>query len=356
MERSHGGVSRVLEVDMLRFVAAISVVIFHYSFRGFAADGYTKFSIQSISPVTQYGYLGVNLFFIISGFVILMTAQHGCLKRFVISRITRLYPAFWASCTLTAVVILVANDHRFSVNLFQWLVNMTMMSGFAGIRSIDGVYWSLFVELKFYLLVVALIHFNKLRFIENYLFGWLVVSMLLLVKPLPYLYALFIPQHAPYFVSGAIFYLIYRDGWRRKYTLLLAASFFMSLYVSWRECEQLKEYFSGVVFNNHIVMSVVSLFFAVFVLVTQKITQKVVRPWFVIFGALTYPLYLVHQNIGYVILNKIPTEYYGGHVLLFLVVFMLLLAWMLHSEVERRYSKLLRIWLEKVLLKTGSPT
>ena len=90
---------RLYELDLLRFIAAFAVLLFHYSFRGYAKDHYTVMPYLSIAPVTKYGYLGVSLFFLISGFVILMTASSGSTRHFVISRLVRLYPAFWVSCT-----------------------------------------------------------------------------------------------------------------------------------------------------------------------------------------------------------------------------------------------------------------
>ena len=87
---------RINEIDFLRFVAALSVVLFHYSFRGHAADDLSVMPYPVLETVARYGYLGVDLFFLISGFVILMTASSGSLKDFVISRAVRLYPAFWA--------------------------------------------------------------------------------------------------------------------------------------------------------------------------------------------------------------------------------------------------------------------
>ena len=93
--------TRVNEIDLLRFFAALAVVFFHYSFRGYAADAMSIMPYPLLASLSKYGYLGVELFFMISGFVILMTAANGSLRSFAISRIVRLYPAFWACCTVT---------------------------------------------------------------------------------------------------------------------------------------------------------------------------------------------------------------------------------------------------------------
>ena len=69
--------NRVNELDLLRFFAAFSVVLYHYTFRGYAADDMSIVPYPLFAPISKYGYLGVDLFFMISGFVILMTASSG---------------------------------------------------------------------------------------------------------------------------------------------------------------------------------------------------------------------------------------------------------------------------------------
>jgi peptidoglycan/LPS O-acetylase OafA/YrhL len=66
---------RLYHIDLLRFVAALYVVFYHYGFRGFAKDDMSVVQYQPLEGFSKYGYLGVDLFFIISGFVILMTAK-----------------------------------------------------------------------------------------------------------------------------------------------------------------------------------------------------------------------------------------------------------------------------------------
>lgn len=138
MQQPYISKSRVNEIDLLRFLAALSVVFFHYSFRGYAADGLSRMPYPFLAPFTKYGYLGVELFFMISGFVILMTVASGSLRTFIISRFTRLYPAFLACCTITFIVTILIGAPKFSASLRQYIINMTMLGKFVGIPSIDG--------------------------------------------------------------------------------------------------------------------------------------------------------------------------------------------------------------------------
>src|SRR2546429_8884405 len=90
--QSHVTGTRVNEIDLLRFFAALAVVFFHYSFNGDAAGAMSVMADPHLDPVSKYGYLGVELFFMINGVVILMTAANGNLLRFVILRLFWLYP------------------------------------------------------------------------------------------------------------------------------------------------------------------------------------------------------------------------------------------------------------------------
>jgi peptidoglycan/LPS O-acetylase OafA/YrhL len=129
-------------------------VFYHYTFRGYRVDRLSSMPYPALAPVAMYGRLGVKIFFMISGFVILITAASGSMERFFISRIVRLHPCFWVYCTLTFLGTLLAGGYHHPAPFRVYLLNMTMLSGFFGVPSIDGVYWSLFVELQFYFLVL----------------------------------------------------------------------------------------------------------------------------------------------------------------------------------------------------------
>jgi len=89
----------VVELDLLRFLAALAVVLYHFTYH--LRDSETAVDLfPSIGRVGMHGYLGVNLFFMISGFVILWTARDRTPSGFVLSRITRLYPEFWIGVRL----------------------------------------------------------------------------------------------------------------------------------------------------------------------------------------------------------------------------------------------------------------
>src|SRR4051812_29624865 len=94
---------RLRELDLLRFVAAAAVMLHHFT--GVPAPEWPGGNARSICPglgeVTRFGFLGVELFFLISGFVILMSAWARRVGDFAVSRFVRLFPAYWVSVLLS---------------------------------------------------------------------------------------------------------------------------------------------------------------------------------------------------------------------------------------------------------------
>lgn len=336
--------TRVNEIDLLRFLAAFSVVLFHYSFRGYAADGLSSLPYPWIAPVTKYGHFGVELFFMISGFVILMTAAGGGLRKFVVSRVTRLYPAFWACCTITFLAILAADGHRYSASLGQYLVNLTMMSAFVGVPSIDGIYWSLFKEIQFYFLVAIVLAMGKIDKAQIFLLLWLVASVLLDMFPSGRLRYLLIVDYSPYFIAGATGYLIWSRGITGTRVAMFLSAWAMALLHAHEEIPAWENHYqTGVA--PYVVAGIVSSFFIIMFLVSTRRTGAIGGMRWTIIGALTYPLYLVHQYVGFMIFNVLYPAI-NPHVLFWGTVSLMLgVAYAINVFIEQRYSPALRMWL-----------
>jgi len=342
------GPNRVSEIDLLRFFAAFIVVLFHYTFRGFAADGYLNMPSPELAPLSKYGYLGVELFFLISGFVILMTASSGSLQKFIVSRMVRLYPAYWIGCTLTFVAILTLGGGRLSASTSQYLVNMTLLNEFVGVPSIDGVYWSLAVELKFYALVALLLAFRQIHRAQAFLVAWLGITALLQVFPVERLRMILISEYAPYFIAGSMCFLVYSRGLTKTRVAVIVASWAVALRGSLQSLNALERHYQAH-FDPVVVAASVSVFFVVMFLVAIKRTGFIARRNWITLGALTYPLYLIHQYIGYMIINMAYPTMSRHWALWGTVALILFLAYLINRYVEQRYSRALKRALESVL-------
>jgi peptidoglycan/LPS O-acetylase OafA/YrhL len=139
---------RLASVDTLRGIAAMMVVVYHIT-GGYAA-----------SPVwTAYGFTGVYLFFVISGFCIHLRAARGQEPRFGQfwrRRLLRLYPAYLAS-----IVLYIWWSHEFSV--YDLVMHLLMLHNFdpRTVFSMNGVWWTLAIEEQLYALYFVLLWMRK---------------------------------------------------------------------------------------------------------------------------------------------------------------------------------------------------
>ncbi|SFT43264.1 Acyltransferase family protein [Geodermatophilus amargosae] len=150
---------RLRALDGLRFVAAAAVVAFHFTGRDNPGWGESvREAFPTLSRLTVYGGFGPYLFFMISGFVVLMSAWGRPVPAFLASRIGRLYPAYWAAVVLIAAVLWVAPvvPTWSELGLPGMVLNLTMLQSAFGVAHLDGVFWTLWVELAFYVLLALL--------------------------------------------------------------------------------------------------------------------------------------------------------------------------------------------------------
>jgi peptidoglycan/LPS O-acetylase OafA/YrhL len=208
---------RLVALDGLRFLAALMVLSFHFTAReGPAAVAWGGRSPQvfpEVYRVTSYGWLGVEMFFLISGFVICMSAWGRTPGQFFRSRVTRLLPAYWPAVLITFAAVSLYPAIRGQVTPSDMLLNLTMLHQPLGVRHVDGVYWTLWVEARFYLLML-LVLWRGLTYRRMLLFcyGWTIIAVLANESKEALLIELAQPTFAPYFVAGIAFYLIRRFG------------------------------------------------------------------------------------------------------------------------------------------------
>jgi len=344
---------RFYELDLFRFLAAMSVVFFHYTFRGFTAGDLSILSFPELGEVSRYGYLGVDFFFMISGFVILMSAIGRDAYGFAISRIVRLYPAFWMGVTLTTLFIVVLGREKFSVEWWQYLANLTMVGGYVGIKPVDGVYWTLLVEIKFYLIIFVLLVFNLIHRIKFILWGWLLMSFVANVVAFPSVVNFFLfPEWAAYFIAGAMFYLSKKEGISVDKLVAIALCFILSVLLAFERLTELESYFE-IVFSRTFTALIIFGFYIVFFLISTDKLVLLKSKKMLFFGALTYPLYLIHQNIGFMLFNAFG-EFANKYLVLGGVIgVMLLFSYLIHVHVEKRLSKPMKHALGTCVARTG---
>ena len=157
------------------FASAMSVVLFHYTTRFGQTFGHPSAPTLSFDS----GFRGVDLFFMISGFVIFMTlGQTSRASDFVVSRFSRLYPTFWVCVLITFAAVAIAGLPGKEVSPLELLANFTMLPQLLRAKPVDGTYWTLEIELFFYTIMLGLFRLGWLRRVHAVLIAWLGLRVL----------------------------------------------------------------------------------------------------------------------------------------------------------------------------------
>jgi peptidoglycan/LPS O-acetylase OafA/YrhL len=316
MERTE----RLAALDGLRAIAILLVIGYHY-FYALAAPGnlttiYPYGDAFAGFPIFKFGYLGVELFFTISGFVIALTLK-ACAtpQEFIARRFARIWPPLLAWSILTFFIVRLSNS-PFSLNSNQewpnFLPSLTMTPPelwkwvSPKVRAIDFAYWSLVVEFRFYFIAALLFWAFGGDHIGRNLVILACVNILIKtgikfasVDASDLYFKLFIPSFLPWFAAGAVFYDLYERRLRpRTAIVLLVPMFAIIARYSFLDREP-----SPLV----VCAATLSIFVTFWLIATRSVTARFLAggtlAWI---GACSYSIYLIHFEIGAVLISFIP--------------------------------------------------
>jgi peptidoglycan/LPS O-acetylase OafA/YrhL len=298
---------RMPSLDMLRIVAALAVVAYHYLYRGAVEGGYLDVSYGVAGDAVSLGYLGVNLFFMISGFVIVWSAAGRDWVSFASGRIIRLYPAHVVAMTLTALVTLAWSTPPYDVSALQYLANLTMLAPFFGQPFMDGAYWSIVLELIFYgWVTVALMAAVLPRRLEAFVIVWLaVIALNSFVIDSRALGLVFLTAYGACFAFGMMVWRIWSAGATPLRLVAGIAAFAMTFVSAERQRLLVLEDY-GVASSATTVAFANLLLAAIFLAAIAYGRSGTTARWATfaaIAGGVSYPLYLVHQHAGFIVIN-----------------------------------------------------
>lgn len=308
---------RIATVDALRGIASLSVAWFHFT------NANPALAPGNVKSSGRYGWLGVYIFFVISGFVIpysLEKAKYGYRQfwRFLSKRIVRLDPPYFANILfilgLAFVVQLVPGfrgpQPHFAAS--QLLSHVAYLNSIVGKTWINPVYWSLGIEFQYYLLIGLI--FPLLC--ASRLATRMLTTFALLVP------GFFIPGgsllfvHLPLFVAGILTYQF-------KVGRLSKGCYFGALAVT----AVVTGFALGVTIAGTCAITSVAIAFV-------ECSGRILT-WL---GSISYSLYLMHVPVGGKIVD-IGTRFRHGQLVpsLFLIAAMaasIFAAWVLYRIVE----------------------
>lgn len=335
---------RLLLLDGLRFIAAIMVVLYHYTawHQTFWHGTVARDAWPTLSRITVFGNMGVQLFFIISGFVILLSAYGKSIPQYVGSRIGRLFPAYWVAVIAAGVLVLfiwpAMGEGR---TVADWAINLTMVQQGLDVPHMDGVYWTLWTELRFYLWILLLMLLRCLTPQRILAFAalWPVAVIATSGVDASWREQLLIPDHAALFAGGMVLFLIYRFG----HTLSRWAVLGFTVV-----CAALQTGVGAPAEAANLVgyqipawtywVIVVGLFALVGVIALTRL-GRVSLPGLALAGALTYPVYLLHEVWGWWLIKLLSPRLNPIVVLLLVIAMVAAAAYLVHRAVEQRWGR-----------------
>jgi peptidoglycan/LPS O-acetylase OafA/YrhL len=297
---------RLAVLDGFRAVAILAVLSFHYTVRWASPHDPASHLpnggiFNGVLPL-ELGWLGVEFFFIISGFVILMTLDR-CrnVLEFFLRRFARLWPAAIFAATMTSVLMCLIGPREWHVSFRDYLTSillidphyMAALTHWRGLKWVDGAYWSLWVELKFYVLAAIVFQLARRKFILLWLFMQAAVFAYGAYTARDW-HDLLFPAFLPYFTVGACLYEVWICRWQKVAVLGAIGAAAIALYDAGRG--------AGPFVGQDTVVSIIACTIVLVPVGLFASRSRLVRPFgwrpLAALGEASYSLYLIHQNVG----------------------------------------------------------
>jgi peptidoglycan/LPS O-acetylase OafA/YrhL len=349
--------SRVPGLDLLRLAAVAAVILYHYGFWGPASHGAPQVAIPSLAAFAQYGFLGVPVFFTISGFVIAYSAEGRTAAGFAIARFSRIYPTFVFCMTLTFVMTLTLGPGHFEVTLVQWFANLFIAAPALGQAYVDTSYWSLVIEIVFYAWFATFMALGLIpRRIDIIILVWLAITFANeLTVDASIIEKLFIADDSGFFATGLLIYEHYRGRRDAALYSILALSVGTAVFQALHALERLGVH-PGSTFDKRIVVAICLVSITAIFAATRVRRIPLPAGLVIALGGLTYPLYLLHMQMGYVIFTAVAP---ARHVELFTAAIIfgaVILSWLIWRFVDRPVHRWTKNTITAYAAKVGWPS
>ena len=341
---------RIQILDSFRFIAVAGVILFHYTYAyaGVKAISYYPYG-SFYGSLFRYGFLGVEFFFIISGFVISYTLENTeSFSAFWRKRLVRLFPAMLLCSVITFLLCLWLEDRSLFPDAHEiknFLPSLTFTNPHIWELSgqkfglISGSYWSLWPEIQFYLLAAIIYFSNKKNFSRNLIWAAILVYLARYIpahfKASPGRFQHFfeawdtwvqyfdIPLYILWFAMGVVVYKLFmKTG--PGIGPVTSIGIVIVLALQYHACQDLP---TKIFFFLAIALFGVMIY-------KQEWLSFLVNPLFTRIGVISYTIYLIHEDLGILLMNK-----YGGYLgkLSFLAPSVMILLVVLFSELSHRY-------------------
>lgn len=292
-------------IDLLRFLAASGVILFHFNEPVPYVDNFYR-------NFCKLGFLGVPIFFVISGYCIRIAENHSKVPiNFIIRRLFRIFPPYWFSIllvvfsALTVKLITGTNSTFIPKDLYGISATIFLYTTpLSHYKTINWVYWTLPFELFFYLIVTGVMFLSEKIKIALLI----ILTLISILLPIQTGNILFFFNELPTFILGYSLYLTINKSANSYFGILLFVVSVVGVFIKHPGFEY----------------PIVSL--AVCILIYLDSIKPLLNNFFSDLGDYSYSMYLIHVPVGIYLLGFIKnTKLVQTNILLNIVVDLILL-------------------------------
>lgn len=328
---------RILGLDYMRGMACLLVVLYHYTTRVVESFPYIgdKWHFR-----VSFGYMGVCIFFMLSGYLsIKLYREDISIWKYIKNKVLRLYPCYWCAAILTFIITSLFLVER-TVSWKSLLINLTMLESFLGVDPVDGAYWTLANELIFYAFFAIVFVILKKKSMFSYVaIAWVFITNIIICfesKSIVYLIAnkFFMAQYAHMFLAGGFIFILYSS--KRKSDRMINL-------LGWIFCiaTQFRLFSIGYGFF-FLISNIILMYIATIEKQKNEYPRcivKVLKPLSFV-ASISYPFYLIHQNIGYALIVNIYKTGFQSEIIIFIpIIVLMLLSYLMHKMIEMPINK-----------------
>jgi len=292
------------QIDGLRGITSIIILLFHLFCRYLQI-----YENNNLVWMEHWGTFGVIIFVLISGYLLGVESikeenNKFNLLKYLKKKIFRLWPCYIISITLIMVVVKIVGLPGREVSWLSYILNIFFINGFCGIPYVDGAHWYLTTLISITIIIGVI---KKFKFNNNFIVYcfWILIVMFMTKIGYGNITIFFGGTYLGVALIGFSLARIltkFSANEMLKWLILLFLSFLFCFFIQGTTTS---------------IILIISLFIVIPCLI-QKI-KFFENKLFLKLGSISYPLYLIHQNIGYVIIRKL-IEFFGNYQIFFSII------------------------------------
>ena len=327
-------------IDLLRVIALGAVIAFHYFYSAIVRGRTPNVAESPIMGWAQYGYLGVELFFMISGFVMMSSTKGISAGIFLKKRFLRLFPMYWIALILIFFVSQFGFWQKPGLIAENFYYSLTMTPESFSHNWLDSAHWFLERQLQFYLLILVVLIVRLGKYLSSIFLWWAVIGFIWNAFGFDNYGIWYLNGFFALIAGGAIISSIRETGFTRLRIVGLISSYLWAItsridLIPWLDENR------GPGHSAFVIGSVIIAMYLLMLLTLSRDVSRLTLRGIGIAGAVTYPLYLIHNRLGGLAIARFATPENQYFVYLIVIVLSIFIAYAI-LKAESRIMKRLK--------------